>query len=51
MYLSVFMVKDNYGKFQNVANALVEDKLSSIQPTLSIVTHLGQPIYRDYKEV
>jgi hypothetical protein len=29
MYLSVFMIKDNYGRFQNVANALVEDKLSS----------------------
>ncbi|EXX68017.1 hypothetical protein RirG_108960 [Rhizophagus irregularis DAOM 197198w] len=29
MYLSVFMVKDNYGRFQNVANALVEDELSS----------------------
>ncbi|CAG8587222.1 13788_t:CDS:2, partial [Dentiscutata heterogama] len=29
MYLSVFMIKDNYGKFRNVANALVEDELSS----------------------
>ncbi|CAG8832163.1 651_t:CDS:2, partial [Gigaspora margarita] len=29
MYLSVFMVKDNHGKFRNVANALVEDELSS----------------------
>src|SRR5205823_5560801 len=29
MYLSVFMVKDNYGRFRNVANALVEDELSS----------------------
>ena len=29
MYLSVFMVKNNYGRFRNVANALVEDKLSS----------------------
>ena len=29
MYLSVFMVKDNYGRFQNVANALVDNKLSS----------------------
>jgi hypothetical protein len=29
MYLSVFMVRDNYGKFRNVANALVEDELSS----------------------
>jgi hypothetical protein len=23
------MVKDNYGKFQNVANALVEDEMAS----------------------
>ena len=30
MYLSVFMIKDNYGRFQNVANALVEDKLAFI---------------------
>jgi hypothetical protein len=29
MYLSVLMVKDNYGRFRNVANALVEDELSS----------------------
>lgn len=29
MYLSVFMVKDNNGRFRNVANALVEDELSS----------------------
>ena len=29
MYLSVFMIKDNYGRFRNVANALVEDELSS----------------------
>ncbi|PKY61954.1 hypothetical protein RhiirA4_487645 [Rhizophagus irregularis] len=26
MYLSVFMIKNNYGKFQNVANALIEMK-------------------------
>ncbi|CAG8784019.1 20302_t:CDS:2 [Gigaspora margarita] len=30
MYLSVFMIKDNYGRFQNVANALVEDKMASM---------------------
>jgi hypothetical protein len=29
MYLSVFMIKDNYGKFRNVANALVEDEMAS----------------------
>ena|SRR5688572_16925461 len=29
MYLSVFMVKDNYGRFRNVANALVEDEMAS----------------------
>ena len=29
MYLSMFMVKDNYGRFRNVANALVDNKLSS----------------------
>ena len=29
MYLSVLMVKDNYGRFRNVANALVKDELSS----------------------
>ncbi|CAG8648866.1 11577_t:CDS:2 [Funneliformis caledonium] len=29
MYLSVFMVKDNYERFQNIANALVEDEMSS----------------------
>ena len=29
MYLSVFMIKDNYGRFRNVANALVEDELAS----------------------
>src|SRR2546423_8829386 len=29
MYLSIFMIKDNYGRFQNVANVLVEDKMSS----------------------
>lgn len=29
MYLSIFMIKDNYGKFQNVANAFVEDKMAS----------------------
>ncbi|CAB5217345.1 unnamed protein product [Rhizophagus irregularis] len=29
MYLSVFMVRDNYGKFRNVANALVEDEMAS----------------------
>src|SRR3954469_21462180 len=29
MYLSVFMIKDNYRRFQNVANALVEDELAS----------------------
>uniref|UniRef100_U9UGH7 MULE transposase domain-containing protein n=1 Tax=Rhizophagus irregularis (strain DAOM 181602 / DAOM 197198 / MUCL 43194) TaxID=747089 RepID=U9UGH7_RHIID len=29
MYLSVFMIKDNYGRFRNVANALIEDELSS----------------------
>ena len=28
MYLSVFMVRDNYGKFRNVANALVEDEMA-----------------------
>jgi len=27
MYLSVFMVKDKYGRFQNIANVLVEDEL------------------------
>ena len=29
MYLSVFMIKDNYGRFWNVANALVDNELSS----------------------
>ncbi|PKK75069.1 hypothetical protein RhiirC2_774061 [Rhizophagus irregularis] len=29
MYLSVFMIKDNYGKFQNIVNALVENKMVS----------------------
>ncbi|CAB4384964.1 unnamed protein product [Rhizophagus irregularis] len=29
MYLSVFMIKDNYGKFHNVANALIEDEMAS----------------------
>ncbi|CAB5201761.1 unnamed protein product [Rhizophagus irregularis] len=29
MYLSVFIIKDNYGRFRNVANVLIEDKLSS----------------------
>src|SRR3954470_21782196 len=29
MYLSVFLVKDNYGRFRNIANALVEDELAS----------------------
>ena len=29
MYLSVFMIKDNYGRFRNIANALVEDEMSS----------------------
>ncbi|PKK53801.1 hypothetical protein RhiirC2_803120, partial [Rhizophagus irregularis] len=29
MYLSVFMIKDNYGKFRNIANALVEDEMAS----------------------
>ena len=29
IYLSVFMIKDNYGKFQNVINALVENELAS----------------------
>ncbi|CAB4423845.1 unnamed protein product [Rhizophagus irregularis] len=29
MYLSVFMIKDNYGKFRNVANTLVEDEMAS----------------------
>ncbi|CAB4438507.1 unnamed protein product [Rhizophagus irregularis] len=29
MYLSVFMIKDNYGKFRNVANAFVEDEMAS----------------------
>src|SRR5205814_8855466 len=29
MYLSVFMIKDNYGKFRNAANALVEDEFAS----------------------
>lgn len=29
MYLSVFIIRDNYGKFRNVANALVEDELAS----------------------
>ena len=29
MYLSVFMVKDNYGRFRNIANALVEDEIAS----------------------
>jgi hypothetical protein len=29
MYLSVFMIKDNYGRFRNVANALVEDEMAS----------------------
>jgi hypothetical protein len=28
MYLSVFMVKDNCGKFRNVANAFVEDEMA-----------------------
>ncbi|CAG8826823.1 18732_t:CDS:2, partial [Gigaspora margarita] len=28
MYLSVFMIKDNYGRFKNIANALVVDELS-----------------------
>ena len=29
MYLSVFMIKDNYGKFRNIANALVKDEMAS----------------------
>ena len=29
MYLSVFLVRDNYGRFRNIANALVEDELAS----------------------
>ena len=29
MYLSVFMIKDNYGKFRNIANALIEDEMAS----------------------
>lgn len=29
MYLSVFIVRDNYGRFRNVANALVEDEMAS----------------------
>ena len=29
IYLSVFMIKDNYEKFRNVANALVEDEMVS----------------------
>lgn len=29
MYLSVFLIRDNYGRFRNVANALVEDELAS----------------------
>ena len=29
MYLNVFMIKDNYERFQNIANALVKDKMSS----------------------
>ncbi|CAB4423179.1 unnamed protein product [Rhizophagus irregularis] len=29
MYLSVFMIKDNYGKFRNIANVLVEDEMAS----------------------
>ncbi|GES77439.1 protein FAR1-related sequence 12-like [Rhizophagus clarus] len=29
MYLSVFMIKNNYGKFCNVANVLVEDEIVS----------------------
>ncbi|CAB4423154.1 unnamed protein product [Rhizophagus irregularis] len=29
MYLSVLMVKDNYGRFRNIANALVEDEMAS----------------------
>jgi hypothetical protein len=28
MYLSIFMIKDNYEKFRNVANALVKDELA-----------------------
>ncbi|CAG8652766.1 7090_t:CDS:2 [Funneliformis caledonium] len=38
MYLSVFMIKDNYGKFRNVVNALVEDELfnAGIQSTQSV---------------
>jgi hypothetical protein len=28
MYLSVFMIKDNYERFCNVTNILVEDELS-----------------------
>ncbi len=26
MYLSIFMMKDNYKRFRNIANALVKDK-------------------------
>ena len=29
MYLSVFMIKVNYGRFRNIANALVEDEMAS----------------------
>ncbi|GBC53931.1 protein FAR1-RELATED SEQUENCE 5-like [Rhizophagus irregularis DAOM 181602=DAOM 197198] len=29
MYLSVFIVRDNYGRFRNMANALVEDEMAS----------------------
>ena len=28
MYLSVFMIKDNYEKFRNIANALIEDEMA-----------------------
>ncbi len=28
MYLSIFMIKDNYGRFRNIANVLVEDEMS-----------------------
>ncbi|CAG8821602.1 45278_t:CDS:2, partial [Gigaspora margarita] len=32
MYLSVFMMRDNYSRFQNVANALVEEQRESLIP-------------------
>jgi hypothetical protein len=29
MYLSIFIIKDNYERFQNIANVLVKDEMSS----------------------